>query len=43
MLPFTQDGSANLSRIIYTLITSNFILLFLFLDVDFKAKILHPH
>ncbi len=37
------DGGANLNRISFTLLTSNFYFLFSYLDVDFSAKISHPH
>ncbi len=37
------DGGANLSRISFTLLASNFDFSFSYLDVDFKEKIAHPH
>ena len=37
------SGGANLRRISFTLLASNFDFLFSYVDVDFKEKIQHPH
>ena len=43
LIRYAGNGGANLNRISFTLLVSNFVFSFPYLDVDFKEKISHPH